>query len=294
MIITKLVGGLGNQMFQYAIARNLAKKNMTSLKLDIAFLLDRTPRRNFIFRNYDLDLLNIKEDFTYPSKIAIEKKIPLFPRLLSALDSRIRYKIYQENSNFKYDSLVLSLKDNIYLKGYWQSEKYFKEIEHIIRKEFSFKSKLDNKSLILANKINTSNSICLNVRRTDYVTNQDTNKLLGNMNLNYFQNAYKVIIEKVINPYFYIFSDDIEWCRNNLKLKSQHEFIGHEYAGYKFSSYLQLMIKCKHFIIPNSTFAWWAAWLSANDNKIVIGPDKWFRDKNMNNNDILPNSWIRI
>lgn len=292
MIVSQLLGGLGNQMFQYALARNLAEKKRTELLLDISLLLDRAPRENFTFRDYDLDLLNIKEKFTLSSIFAKITKIPTIPIWFSSIDKRLRYKIVKEKCGKIFDKSIFSLRGNLYLEGFWQNEKYFKDIENIIRKEFIFKHKVEKYSLVILNKIISTNSVCLNVRRTDYISNPGTNKLMGEINLDYYEKAAEIISSKIKKPCYYIFSDDIEWCRNNLKLKYPYEFIGHEHAGYKFSTYLQLMISCKHFIIPNSTFAWWAAWLNSSETKIVIGPERWYRDKNRGG--LVSESWIRI
>ena len=98
----------------------------------------------------------------------------------------------------------------------------------------------------------------------------------------------------VANPTYFIFSDDIEWCENNFSFLNNVVFVTHEYAGKKFSSYLQLMINCKHYIIPNSTFAWWAVWLNKGKDKIVIAPNKWYTYYQFNLNDLIPSTWITL
>ena len=165
MIIVKLMGGLGNQMFQYAAARRLAEVHKTTLKLDLTFLLDRAPRKDFIYRNYDLNIFNIQENFATPEEIK-------------------RCKVIKEPYSH-FDKNLLNAPDNVYLEGYWQSEKYFKDIKQIIKKEFTFKSSLSEESKRLADKILSANSICLNVRRTDFVSDPIVNQHHGFVGLDY-------------------------------------------------------------------------------------------------------------
>ena len=197
---------------------------------------------------------------------------------------------------FHFDPSAIVMKKNCYASGYWQSEKYFQEIEAIIRQEFTFKTALNEFESELNSEIRNTNSVCINFRRTDFVHVKNSADTHGATELSYYENAIQLITSKVENVHFYIFSDDIEWCKLNVKTNFPTTFVGHEYKGEKFSSYFQLMINCKHFIIPNSTCAWWAAWLSANEKKIIIAPQKWFIDQNLQEqtSDIIPNNWLRL
>lgn len=283
---------MGNQMFQYAAGRRLALKHKTTLKLDLTFLLDRTPRENFTYRNYDLDVFNIQENFASPSEI--NKLAPKNKNFIDKVKQKLKLiNIIQEPHFHLYEKL-LSAPDNSYLEGYWQSEKYFKDIEHIIRKDFIFKSDLDSESKKMAEKITSSNSICINIRRGDFAKDPITNKFHGVCDLDYFLKSIDHIAERTNNPHFFIFSDDIEWCEKNLKISYPNTIVPHIYAGKKFENYLKLMSICKHFIIPNSTFAWWGAWLNRNPEKIVVAPRKWFNDPSINTDDLIPEIWIRI
>jgi hypothetical protein len=113
------------------------------------------------------------------------------------------------------------------------------------------------------------------------------------MGTDYISNAKKIVESKVENPHYFIFSDDVEWCKENIKFENM-TLVDHSYKGDRFSYYLQLMSNCKHFIIPNSSFAWWSAWLNTNQDKVVVAPKQWFTDSNINTNDLIPSSWIRI
>lgn len=296
MIVVKLMGGLGNQMFQYAFAKNLAIKNNTVLKVDLSFLLDRTPRENFIFREYDLGIFNLNVEQIKKDELQqflAPRRQSFFDRVLGK--KKIDTQIIKEQF-FYFDATNISTKENIYIEGYWQTEKYFKEIESTIKNDFSFQYPLSELETTLNNQIRSTNSICVNFRRTDFVNLKNSADTHGVTEMDYYEHAIQLIAEKVYEPHFYIFSDDIEWCKENIKLNYPMTFVDHQYKGIKFSSYLQLMKNCKHFIIPNSTFAWWAAWLAENENKVVIAPKNWFKDEILQNqtDDIIPTGWISI
>jgi hypothetical protein len=288
------MGGMGNQMFQYAIGRQLALKHNTELKLDLSFLLDRTPIPNFVFRDYDLSIFNINADIASNEDI---KKIigsnKYTQRLTRTFNKvlPIKNRNYFVEPHFHYTHDVLMLSKDVYTEGYWQSYKYFQDIEEAIRKEFTFKKDILPSSLNLVNKIKLCNSICLNVRRADFVENS----YHGTTNISYYDEALS-ILEKSLGRdlEIFIFSDDIQWCKENLKFDYPITIVNYEHKGEKFGNYLQLMTSCKHFIIPNSSFAWWAAYLSNYKEKIIVAPKKWFNDEKNNTSDLMPQDWIRI
>jgi len=255
MVITKLMGGMGNQMFQYAFAKKISLLSDRDLKMDLSFLKRRDMNPGFIYRDYDLNLFNIEESFIneIDGYIEINEPNSLFN--------------YIKSNKFKY----ISKDTNIYLEGYWQCFKYFEEIEDVIKKEFTLKNDISERSKELLDEIKSRNSVMINIRRTDYL---NTN-FHGVMDVDYVLKAKSVIESRVDNTHYYIFSDDIEWCKENLIFENS-TIVDHSYKGDRFSEYLELMRNCKHFIIPNSSFAWWAAYLSDNLDKIVIYPHKWF------------------
>jgi hypothetical protein len=181
---------------------------------------------------------------------------------------------------------------SVLLDGYWQSPFFFSEFEEQIRKDFEFINKVENETgeiKEMLELINSKNSVMVNVRRTDYLNTS----FHGVMGLDYLNQSKEIIESKVENPHYFIFSDDVEWCRENIQFENM-TLVDHRYKGEKFGFYLQLMSKCKHFIIPNSTFAWWAAWLNTDEEKVVIAPKQWFTDNNINTADLIPSNWIRI
>lgn len=289
MIITELMGGMGNQMFQFALGRHLSLINETSLQLDLAYLLDRTPREGFVFRNYDLDIFNINVEFA-PKRFSDTYGVyrgRISSRLNKLLFKQLRYR---KETGMRFDPTLLKEKDDLYLSGFWQSEKYFQGINEVIRKDFTFIAPISTNATQLKEKIQSTNSVCLNVRRGDFVTNP----VHGTMGTDYYSKALARMKQDIVDPVVFVFSDEIEWCKENLIIESETHFVTHEYAGEKFRDYLELMSTCKNFIIPNSSFAWWGAWLCTSDKKIVIAPKTWFQDSSLNFQDVVPETWIRI
>jgi hypothetical protein len=293
MVIVKLMGGLGNQMFQYALGRSLSLHHNVDFKMDTSFLLDRTPRsKDIVIRDYDLSIFNIVENFATAAEVQRLKKKVLNNKRVDLLTKKILgiNRTYIKEPHFHFCPEIFSQGPNIYLDGYWQTEKYFLNCKEAIRNDFTFRKPPGKNILELLNKINECNAVCVNVRRGDFLVNS----YHGAISTDYYERGASIVREKISNVHFFVFSDDIEWCQQNLKLPDTTTYVTHEYAGGKFSDYLRLMIHCKHFIIPNSTFGWWSAWLNNNDDKIVIAPEKWFGSGPKDTQDIIPDDWIKI
>ena len=275
-VVVNLMGGLGNQMFQYAIGKKISLEHNKELILDRTFLLRRDL--DITHRNFDLDIFNINNKIVENFVVTNDYKVLDEP--FNAPDMTNSIKSINTN-------------ENIYVSGFFQKEYYFKDIRTQILKDFNI-SIQDDDIKKLESDILSSNSICINVRRGDYVTNQNTNNFHGFHGVEYISKSISEITKKIKNPMFYIFSDDIDWCVNNLKIDYPHFFVDHTYKGNKFSSYLKLMSSCKNFIIPNSTFAWWATWLNQNEEKIVYVPNNWFNVNYMNTDGLIPLNWNKL
>ncbi|HZV70252.1 MAG TPA: alpha-1,2-fucosyltransferase [Saprospiraceae bacterium] len=298
MVIVQLIGGIGNQMFQYACARHLAILNNTELKLDLSFLENRVRfNKDFVFRDYDLDLFNIQATFITPSEIPMYPanwKINSIPHRLYNLFS-IRLKGFKYVLEWKlnkynlmlYNKNILKKRGNIYLAGYWASPHYFEKIQDTIRADFSFRKALPQHCLSVKENIQATQSVCINVRRKEFLVA----KRLGFHGVDYINRAVQLIAQQVNNPVFFVFSDDISWCRDNIKLDFPVTFLGEEYHGEKYGDYLHLMTLCRHFIIGNSTYAWWGAWLSNQPGKIVVTPVTLFTG--YTDEDLIPDEWLR-
>ncbi|MEY4440678.1 MAG: hypothetical protein RLY49_304 [Candidatus Parcubacteria bacterium] len=285
MIITKLKGGLGNQLFQYAFGRYLAEKNKDILKLDIIGLQQNSKDT---LRFYLLDKFNITSEIADYNEISpIKNPFGFLSKAFRFLKTKLLRKFY-----IRFEKHLLKLKGNIYLDGYFQSELYFKEIEPIIKKEFTLKNPLSQLTQKIEEQIrNASASVSIHIRRGDYVTDPSAAKTHGTCNLNYYAQAISKVSSSIVNPTFFIFSDDIEWVKENLKVKSATYVSNPNLTEYEE---LILMSKCKHNIIANSTFSWWAAWLNSNPSKIVIAPKQWRKDIDSDKLQILPKTWIQI
>jgi hypothetical protein len=292
MIITHLLGGLGNQMFQYAAGRALAYQLDTELKMDISSFERYNPRQ------YNLFPFGIIEHFATSDDISRVQK-PLSVRLMSPLTLWKKNLfgaipiIPVKEKCVDFDPKILELPDNVYLDGYWQSEKYFKDIEGIIRNEFRIKITPDPLNKTIAEQIAQVESVSIHVRRGDYVSNPHTNRVHGVCDQTYFQKAIEKIGTIIDTPHFYVFSDDFRWAKTNITANEPIHFVTHNDASKNYED-LRLMSTCKHHIIANSSFSWWGAWLDPNKNKCIIAPKNWFRNEKFSLEDRFPSEWHLI
>lgn len=286
MKIVRFLGGLGNQMFQYAFY--VAQSNLhKTVKADLEG-----------YKTYPLhNGFELESIFNLSVKKASPFIIKLYDptvrtwhirKLRRILNLKNAYESEKDPFLFEEDKLK-NTGSKLYW-GYWQNQRYFTAIEKQIRADFQFKNELSATNQKFLQHINQTNSVSVHIRRGDYIGHQS---LGGICDLNYYKQALNSITAKTDNPTFFIFSDDVEWCKANLPSQTNNIFV----EGNKGSrSYIdmQLMSNCKHNIIANSSFSWWAAWLNANQKKIVIAPAKWTNDKNYNDSDIIPESWIKL
>jgi hypothetical protein len=293
MIIVRYKGGMGNQMFQYAFGRQLARQLEARLVFDPSNLLYRNNPPDFVYRNYDLDVFSPQEvSFLAPPNLLA----PVYNLRLKKLSQAVNWAVKRglpvlKEPHFHFNSGVLaSAKEGIIYDGWWQSPKYFAGVEKEIREDFRFSRQIIPESRELLARIENSNAVCLNVRRTDFLK-VDT---LNATNQEYFERGADYLGRKLSEPRFFVFSDDVAWCRDNIKTGYPTEFVGHEHKGFKFGNYMQLMTRCKHFLIPNSSFAWWAAWLNTGPDKLVVAPENWFTDPTIDTTDLVPESWVRL
>lgn len=265
MIVSKLMGGNSNQLFQWAIARSLELDGYGQSYLDISFY---NNQQGSTVREFELG--------KYPF---INYKLINEYRPNGSGDMRIN----QFNDNFIYQNILPIENDVTLLNGYWQSEKYFKHNEDVIRKELSPSSDIQQK-LVSKYPDLLKSSVSIHIRRTDYIRQQQNHPLQP---IEYYEDGLKLI------PNFdviYVFSDDIEWCKENLKFDKMI-FVQND----SDQEDLWHMAMCSYNIISNSSFSWWGAWLNSNPNKVVIAPNLWFGDSlNLPTNDLIPSDWIKI
>lgn len=287
MIIVRLKGGMGNQMFQYALGRALSIKNNTELLLDTSFY--KNP--GFPVRTYDLGVFNIAAQFATP------KDIPFLYRTMGGRWAKLVTALYTKilptpgvERFFHFDPSKLMLGPNAYLDGYWQSPRYFAQYEDVIRRDFTLKLPPSGEVAKLQEEISGVHAVCIHIRRTDYVTNS----LHNVVGTEYYTEGIARIAEKTQIDAIYVFSDDIQWCKEHLSFAYKTVFVGDVYAGTKGEWHMMLMSSAKYFVIPNSSFSWWAAWLATYPEKIVIAPKQWFTDDSIDSRDVTPAQWIRI
>ena len=278
MLIVQIVGGLGNQMYGYALYRTFLERGR-NVYMDLSFY-DHQDSPVVTARKYELaEVFNITERIT---KISNLRK--LFISAANRLKISKFCNIYRDkNTNFQPE--ILELHNGI-LQGYWQSFRYSAEIENILRKEFTFKKTLTGKSAEVIDKIRNSNSVSISFRRGDYL------KLGGALSVltdDYYSKAINYIQERVPNAKFFCTSDDIDWCKENYSKKGLDiEFIDWSLDENQYFD-MQVISECKYNILANSTFCLWGAWLNQNPDKIVLRPE-WFP----NRKDFWPDEWTLI
>jgi len=303
MVIVNINGGLGNQMFQYAVGRNLAKRLNTQLKFDYSINLTRTD-----FDPKDIpsmfDIFNCVGEMASLEEIG-KFNVPINKSFITKAIFRIINKYrnviganytFIKESCYNYNNDILNLSDNCYLYGYWQSEKYFKDIEDILRIDFKIAKPLNGINLKIAEEIINTESVGIHLRGRDYITKEETKKAHFTCDFQYYERSIALIKTKLKNPVFFVFSDDPKWAKDFLKTDQQMTFVeGNSWNKTNYED-LRLMSLCRHNIIANSSFSWWGAWLNNNAEKIVIAPAKWFSEPERNNQtmDLIPASWIRI
>lgn len=287
MVIAKLMGGLGNQLFQYAVARHLAELHHAEFRIDVSFF------DTYELHTYSIWPFNIEERFASAEEIATLTEVGIARRLirrgLRLLTGCTATHIKEKH--FHFDPEILKLPDGVYLDGYWQSEKYFADIAGIIRREFTLKIPQKGKDKELGELISACGSTSLHIRRGSYLYASYSEH--GTCELEYYYRCVKELGSLVRNPHFFVFSDDPEWARNNLKLPYKVTYVTHNGPDKDYED-LRLMSQCKHHIIANSTFSWWGAWLSPNSEKIIFAPRQWFAKKtDKNTKDLIPPEWIK-
>jgi hypothetical protein len=304
MIVVRLKGGLGNQMFQYALGRALQHRRGDELRLDVTYLLGSSVFKWDVPRTYDLDVFRIQPALAYVPRLLrrARPQCVRYPegRTLSEAEAAPpvavpKTQTFVEEKEFGFHPEILGLTaPNLYLDGYWQSESYFSDIQDEIRGAFHFRMPLSPAGREMAQNIASVNSVCVNVRRGDYITSESSRNALGFVGEDYYRRGIDWIKANVEDPRLVVNSDDMPWCREHLKFDLPTTYLAEEYAGWKFGEQLQLMTMCKHFLISNSTFAWWAAWLASHDKKLVVCPRRWFRNQSIRSEDLIPPSWVRL
>ncbi len=289
MIIVRLSGGLGNQMFQYAAALALARAHGAQLRFDLEWFDTRQLHQGLeLARVFGLEL---------PRATASERwrvlgwvAPPFLRRALSRRSLRLRRLGIEPH--FHYWPGFCELPADVFLDGYWQSEKYFAPIADEIRQAFRFAEPLDARNAELFDEMAQRESVALHVRRGDFARDPHVRQVHG-VDLNdYFCRAIEEIGARVASPHYHVFSDEPEWVREHLSIPASWTCIDQNRGRESYRD-MQLMGLCRHNIIANSSFSWWGAWLNQSPGKIVIAPKKWFVHE-VNTTDLIPSEWLVI
>ncbi len=286
VVFAKIRGGLGNQMFQYAMARAVAWRNRAQLKLDLYDL------------SQEFNLGNFKIQASITSQVELAKwglRDPNWSRLLpSFAKSRWQSRIprYFE-PHYHFAAETQRLQTPIYVNGFWHSYKYFDDCSELIQTELTLSESTPNDVSIIANEIQNTTSVSLHVRRGDYISSDEYRTTYLECRPEYYARAIAHITERVGRMQVFVFSDDIDWVRRNLTVSDSMTFVSKGGRGSPIYD-MYLMSLCKHHVIANSSFSWWGAWLNPSPNKIVITPERWYYSSDWSTRDLIPPGWIRM
>ncbi|HSD07371.1 alpha-1,2-fucosyltransferase [Flavobacterium sp.] len=293
MVLIKLQGGLGNQMFQYAFASILAKKNNTKLVIEDSIYTIIDKKEGYTPRSFELSIFDNEYNFAKKSDITLFTNLSLLHKVKRKF--KLNYPKKIDEQTFEYSSKLNSLKAPVFATGYFQSYKYFIGYEKYIKDLFVFPvDKLSKENIGLIPVLQNNNTIAIHIRRGDYVTDKVTNQFHGICSFEYYEEAILKITSKIDNPNLVFFSDDPQWVKENFEgFPFNKIFIAHN-KGLNSWADMFLMSICSHNIIANSSFSWWGAWLNNNPEKIVVAPKDWFQAKDIDINSIIPEEWVII
>jgi hypothetical protein len=291
-VIVRLMGGLGNQLFQYAAGRAAALKSQSRLRLDVSWYANRIDRE-YVLSHFDIqeDLLSSRESLLL-RYWTDHRKHRRAKAAVKWLMPPLRVTCFSDPAG-PADPTLFAGEGHWLLEGFWQSPIYFDAIGDLIRRELNVRSAPNERNAALENSFGDCESVAVHVRRGDYVSDPRANRVHGTCDRDYYEAAATLVCDRVASPKFFVFSDDLDAARNELRLPGPTEFIDGNTNSWDD---LRLMRSCRHHIIANSTFSWWGAWLAAHPAQVVIAPKDWFRPGAKpahHADDLIPASWIR-
>jgi hypothetical protein len=292
MIGVRLQGGLGNQLFQYAVGLRLALRHRTTLTLDLSALGEsgvETARR------FELDAFAIEaRRVSTPTRFRLGSWAGRARRRIGALRGDrgpLGLRRIVERG-YAFDATLLDAPDDVYLEGYWQSEKYFQDAEPVLRSQLRFVPSPDPDIREWMRRLQRVEAVAIHVRRGDYVTGSHHSRVHGVLPIDYYRAAVTELSRRTSRPEFFVFSDDLGWCASNLRLPCPFTVV--DGARGRSRDDLRLMTLCRHHVVANSAFSWWGAWLGASAPGIVIAPHRWFLDATIDTRDLIPADWTRL
>lgn len=292
MIIVKLFGGLGNQMFQYAAARRLALQHGTDVRLDLRWFGTQTTRElallNLAVRAApapaDLLLRGFPDEWTGSGRRS---------RLRARMAARRQGQVLlAESRPGVFQPALLTAPDAATLVGYWQSEKYFVDVAQELREEFSSPRPPSPRDASIRAEIEQTGGVSLHVRRGDFAHDASASAH-GLSSPDFYRRAMSLVDDELGSPVYYGFSDDPDWVLENIRHPRLRMVASADRTAQAHDD-LALMAACRGHIVANSTFSWWGAWLGSAPDKLVVAPRQWFADARLSSRDIVPASWRQV
>ncbi len=294
-VTVTLCGGLGNQLFQYATARAVSIRCNAPLVLDLSWFSEVLSTPNVTPRKYALAPFSLPAHQLYVPSTNISSAGSLsryFRRLGRRLGVKVNDNRFVEES-YHFDKRVLHLQSPVQLVGYWQSPRYFSDVVTQIQQDIGSFGELSDACVELLKKISATDSICIHVRRGDYVSNKEASSFHGLCSPDYYKRGVGLVAQGLKSPHGFVFSDDPTWVRENLDIDIDFTVVDINSVDAPHLD-LWLMSACNHFVIANSSLSWWGAWLSTSPSKQVVAPLRWFSDLTIDTSDLIPDEWIRI
>jgi hypothetical protein len=295
-VIVRLAGGLGNQLFQYANGLEIAKNLEAELILDVSFLQD--PSSTATSRNLELDYFQfpvsyelVRDPISF-NRSPVLRKFERF-EVLAKRHIRTRTFEYRVERDFHYGNYPRPKANNVYVQGYWQSPRYFPKVARELGEFIKLSETLYKSSGAFQRVIESEDCLALQVRRGDYLGNQAKN-FHGLLSTDFYRRAVKHVTEKFPVTQVLIFSDDPGWAGEHLDLHPNQTIVPADYGHGRPAAHLLLMSHCRYFVLSNSTFGWWAAWLAGRDAEEVVIPSRWFADPRISERDLIPPEWTRL
>lgn len=285
-VVVGLSGGLGNQMFQYAAGRALAHRLGCPLSLDLSWF-QKNCHRKFALAHFNITA-------------SLERAWPRLPLAMQARVSRLARSLSPKimgvpvfrEPHFSYVPSFESITDAVFLEGYWQSERYFKDLREILLQDFTLRLPLPVSCQPIQAAISNSDAICVHVRRGDYLSNPAASRTHGVCSVEYYQQGVVELCSSLTSPHCFVFSDEPAWVRSSLVFNCPMTVVDVNGSS-EVHFDLALMANCRHFLIANSSLSWWGAWLGGYSGKKVIAPKRWFLNLDKDTSDLLPESWQR-
>ena len=290
-VFARIEGGLGNQFFQYAAARSLADKLQCELMLDLRGIAENGDRP------YQLDLYRARVEIAGPDQLALlpqwrSSRIGRLWQAMSFLLPAVFHAPVFLPHGFAYDARIEKLRRPVYMVGYWQTERYFAWNRNRLIQDLVLRADQDTNAVWLQ-KIDACNSVSLHVRRGDYINSSSAAQIHGTCDLGYYRRAIEDLMRREPNIEVFVFSDEPQWALSNLHLPVPMHVVD---ANPPEQGYLdiELMRRCRHHVLANSSFSWWGAWLCEYPGQIVFAPTQWFANPGFNTNDVVPARWHRL